>query len=101
MGQCSTKTNNVRVAPWRTATCVQKDIDFMLTRCVVCYEGDLEVVITPCNHLCLCIKCRDRLRDKKCPICRGQLENSIRVFIPVEHRHVKQKKAHNILSQTV
>lgn len=39
--------------------------------CVICYTGLAEILIFPCNHLCVCDNCNTRL--KCCPICRGKI----------------------------
>eukprot|EP00656_Telonema_subtile_P029882 TRINITY_DN32940_c0_g1_i1.p1 TRINITY_DN32940_c0_g1~~TRINITY_DN32940_c0_g1_i1.p1 ORF type:complete len:197 (+),score=28.81 TRINITY_DN32940_c0_g1_i1:289-879(+) len=36
--------------------------------CVVCFEGEIDVGIAPCGHLCCCSSCADKL--DRCPICR-------------------------------
>jgi hypothetical protein len=52
-------------------------------RCVVCLEGNLEILILPCNHACLCQGCSAQLLDNSlCPICRGRIVNRQRIFMP-------------------
>lgn len=49
-------------------------------KCVVCFEGQSEVVLAPCGHLVLCTKCAETLTD--CPMCRKPYnkEQIIKVF---------------------
>ena len=48
--------------------------------CVVCLENPKNVVISPCNHLCVCQHC-STLIPRKCPICRGVVESKIVVYV--------------------
>lgn len=47
--------------------------------CTICYEHELDTLIQPCNHLCICSHCSPNIR--KCPICRGEIQNKVKVFI--------------------
>lgn len=51
--------------------------------CVVCFSEPKEALVQPCCHISLCMK--DALYMKNhgqpCPICRGKIDNVIRVFI--------------------
>lgn len=50
--------------------------------CCVCLESKKNVLILPCGHICLCIKCSWELKTKNgvCPICRGKITNLMKVF---------------------
>jgi hypothetical protein len=39
--------------------------------CSICYEQEIKILIKPCNHLCLCSKCSDKVHS--CPICRERI----------------------------
>ena len=41
--------------------------------CCVCLEGQSEMVMVPCGHLCLCSLCSDMYKDNKCPMCRSEI----------------------------
>eukprot|EP01064_Diplonema_japonicum_P037582 TRINITY_DN883_c2_g2_i1.p1 TRINITY_DN883_c2_g2~~TRINITY_DN883_c2_g2_i1.p1 ORF type:complete len:322 (+),score=43.37 TRINITY_DN883_c2_g2_i1:59-967(+) len=45
--------------------------------CVICLEGEREVLIMPCRHKCLCASCAADLRREtnKCPMCRRGIES--------------------------
>ena len=49
--------------------------------CSICLTRPLRIMISPCNHLCLCNEeeCSNRLIS--CPICRGLIESRITVYI--------------------
>jgi len=46
--------------------------------CVVCMDAERRVVFIPCGHLVCCRDCG--ILQKKCPICRADLQESITVF---------------------
>ena len=35
--------------------------DEMGTNCNICYENPSNIVLIPCNHLCICSKCFEKL----------------------------------------
>lgn len=46
--------------------------------CVVCTAVRPNCVIDPCGHMCVCLDCSEQV--KACPICRGIIRKTIRVF---------------------
>ncbi|XP_071442686.1 E3 ubiquitin-protein ligase LRSAM1-like isoform X2 [Hetaerina americana] len=46
--------------------------------CAVCMDKKCEVIYIPCGHLCCCIGCSEKL--DQCPLCRGLVEQKIRVI---------------------
>jgi predicted RNase H-like nuclease (RuvC/YqgF family) len=46
----------------------------MIVQCVVCMQNYVNVLMRPCNHLCLCESCLAKMEMKslslKCPVCR-------------------------------
>lgn len=54
--------------------------------CVVCQDLEKSVLILPCRHLCLCIRCgntiaRARNVDRRvCPLCRKKIETIMNVY---------------------
>lgn len=51
--------------------------------CVVCEDAKKEVMLMPCNHMCLCKTCANRClfkTIKECPMCRAKIEDSKEVF---------------------
>lgn len=49
--------------------------------CVICMDGEKQMIILPCGHLCLCTKpeCSERL--KECPLCREAVSSVKRVYM--------------------
>ena len=48
--------------------------------CVVCMDEKRRVLLTPCNHYCVCENCSLRLRGL-CPVCRRHIDRSVVVFL--------------------
>ncbi len=48
--------------------------------CSVCWVNDLDTMISPCNHVCLCQGCAAKV-EEDCPICKGPIEERITVYI--------------------
>ncbi|KFM63036.1 Mitochondrial ubiquitin ligase activator of nfkb 1, partial [Stegodyphus mimosarum] len=51
------------------------------SRCVVCMENPVEILITECGHACLCLNCSQEIRDL-CPVCRSKIISFVQVFLP-------------------
>lgn len=47
--------------------------------CIVCYDQDINILLTPCNHICLCENCS--LRITECPKCRSIITKRTKVNI--------------------
>lgn len=45
--------------------------------CVICYEGEIKVLVKPCRHLCICEKCSPKIES--CPLCREPIRERERV----------------------
>tara|TARA_Y100000389_G_scaffold124207_1_gene121561 strand:- start:5187 stop:7778 length:2592 start_codon:yes stop_codon:yes gene_type:complete len=55
------------------------------SECVVCMESLELVAIIPCGHVCLCAECAQRQEQRECPICRGHVDGTLRLFFPGSH----------------
>lgn len=53
--------------------------DLESNKCVVCLNAKKEIMITPCNHICLCEECAKKI-EKNCPVCRTQISGRNKVF---------------------
>ena len=48
--------------------------------CVACDDNVANIVLMPCNHLCLCEECHKKWNET-CPTCRTEVKNIMKVFI--------------------
>lgn len=60
------------------------------TLCVVCMEEDKDILIHPCNHVCVCSSCITMITSGqdltihdagRCPICRSSITSYEKIFI--------------------
>eukprot|EP01054_Gregarina_sp_Poly1_P010028 Gregarina_sp_Poly_1__10027@NODE_671_length_6849_cov_105_621351_g502_i1_p5_GENE_NODE_671_length_6849_cov_105_621351_g502_i1NODE_671_length_6849_cov_105_621351_g502_i1_p5_ORF_typecomplete_len268_score28_15zfC3HC4_3/PF13920_6/1_2e13ProkRING_4/PF14447_6/6_9e08zfRING_2/PF13639_6/0_0049zfRING_5/PF14634_6/0_14zfP11/PF03854_14/0_94zfC3HC4_2/PF13923_6/1zfRING_UBOX/PF13445_6/1_7zfRING_UBOX/PF13445_6/2_4e02_NODE_671_length_6849_cov_105_621351_g502_i131653968 len=51
--------------------------------CLICSSSGANTMVLPCRHLCLCTECAAvmRLRDQKCPICRGTITSLLQLEV--------------------
>lgn len=45
--------------------------------CVVCRDAEKAILFKPCLHVCVCERCRGRLRPYRCPICQEPVREHI------------------------
>jgi len=50
-------------------------------KCVVCYVAAVNVCLVPCGHVCVCTVCGDRLHGQRCPICRQDIAQVVRIYL--------------------
>lgn len=50
-----------------------------LETCAVCLDNEKEIMLDPCNHVCLCQKCSKAI--EKCPICQQKVTSKKRVYL--------------------
>ncbi|VVC91762.1 unnamed protein product [Leptidea sinapis] len=48
--------------------------------CVICMENKSQVAFVPCGHMCCCQSCAQK-NITNCPMCRGDIERTIKVLI--------------------
>lgn len=53
-------------------------------KCIICYDKDIDCIVVPCQHLCICSTCAeqlkqtsDEMRNPSCPLCRTEIGNII------------------------
>ncbi|CAH0547741.1 unnamed protein product [Brassicogethes aeneus] len=51
--------------------------------CVICQERQKCILILPCRHVCLCSECNSQLQmyNNTCPMCRKDIERTMKVFV--------------------
>lgn len=54
--------------------------------CIICMAQERSVLLTPCNHVCVCRGCWDQWRAKRvmhtpCPMCRAAVESATDVYL--------------------
>ena len=49
-------------------------------QCLACVDNRRDCVLLPCAHLALCNDCVASLAVRSCPICRCDIESTLRVF---------------------
>jgi hypothetical protein len=58
-------------------------LDAEETMCVVCFDAPKEYAIVPCGHQCVCARCAEQLTETRtpmCPVCRGPILQTMKVF---------------------
>ncbi len=49
--------------------------------CVICDSNPKNIILRPCNHVCLCEDCVKRLRGGKCPMCQSKYGAAEKLYI--------------------
>lgn len=48
--------------------------------CSICCEAERSIMLEPCKHILLCVECSEQI-SQKCPYCRMNIENKVKVFL--------------------
>jgi Zinc finger, C3HC4 type (RING finger) len=67
------------IQPKATESSEVKPAETEETTCVVCMENKREIALTPCNHLCLCAGCANKI-EKHCPLCNTAFVSKMKIF---------------------
>jgi len=49
--------------------------------CKVCFNGNMDTILMPCGHVCLCNSCAKLLPENKCPICKAPIQYVMKLFL--------------------
>ena len=49
-----------------------------LNQCVICCDAEQSALLRPCNHMCACWTCSQRVAQ--CPVCRSLIKERLIVF---------------------
>lgn len=66
--------------------------------CCVCHAATASRAVVPCGHQCLCDECSSilsasSLEARLCPICRGNLQSTLKIYVS---RHSRSENNHSI-----
>ena len=64
-----------------------------MEECIICFDETDQFEFLPCAHK-LCIPCKGRLQQKRCPVCNTPFELDIQIQIqePVQNRQTYNMK---------
>jgi len=48
--------------------------------CVVCFERPKDTLLQPCNHICCCSTCANKLSPNICPVCRTAITSKQKIY---------------------
>jgi hypothetical protein len=78
--------------------------------CRICMNDPCNIVLVPCNHLCMCVKCfkedKKRTEEKRakynCPMCKQEYDPKHQILIiydgpPVEELNLEKRKSSKIV----
>ena len=49
--------------------------------CIVCKDSKREILFTPCNHICCCEDCGQKIINQ-CVYCKAVIQSKIKVYFP-------------------
>ncbi len=52
-----------------------------LCTCIGCLERPRDCILTPCNHVILCMACADTLKPTECLVCRNAIAKIERIYL--------------------
>jgi hypothetical protein len=64
----------------RTSSLVNKQNS---EKCAICMDNDIDTIVKPCNHMCMCHDCAEllKMQTKLCPICRNPFSSFSKVVL--------------------
>lgn len=74
-----TRDDSIHINNQTTEAKTETNTDFS---CVICLDNMREIMLRPCNHLCVCNICVSSIiADSKCPMCRQTVVASEYVYL--------------------
>jgi hypothetical protein len=55
--------------------------------CSICYDATINLLLEPCNHICICELCYNSLFTKECPICKMNISATKKIFFISPNSH--------------
>jgi hypothetical protein len=49
-------------------------------KCVVCLQNGANYAFLPCGHVCCCSPCATQLVERKCPMCRTEINSQVLLY---------------------
>ena len=49
------------------------------SECCVCYDRRIDTALQPCGHVALCGQCAARLPQRRCPLCRAAILETVHI----------------------
>lgn len=49
--------------------------------CMICMNNMINIIVEPCNHICMCTACHTQLSKKVCPCCTKGITNVRNIYI--------------------
>jgi hypothetical protein len=50
-------------------------------KCAICSDSVRNVIFKPCLHMLVCSRCCEKIPEKKCPVCRKPIDDTVIVFV--------------------
>lgn len=75
----NTCMNFISLAPTEVVTPIAAPEIAEHKLCTVCLENEKNILLEPCNHVCLCENCAAQI-DKLCPICRAEFTTQKKIY---------------------
>ena len=70
MGCCKSKhdPNRIFIKDYKNTL---YDLEYWRNKdeCCICLDNNSNILLLPCNHICMCQNCINMIRNNKCPIC--------------------------------
>lgn len=49
--------------------------------CIICMTSMIDIMIKPCNHICMCNDCLKKLSKKECPCCSKEIKEVSNIYV--------------------